>query len=150
MKVGVVLDEGDVLLVQFTSSFALFLGWHLVVCRNTPSVPHTLLAALGESNRFTTYPLSCLFSRIAKYDERRGAKFSSAQKTAKVWNSKSIKNSILGIVKPCGCWPRSLCHVILLNGNFTLFEPVANMVIQFLSTSWLVDLFRRNQLGNGR
>ena len=37
---------------------------------------------LGESNRLTTYPTSCLFSRSSKYDEREGMDFSSVEKTA--------------------------------------------------------------------
>ena len=54
MKTGVY--EGDVVLVQVTSSFAFLFGRHPVVCRSTPSVSHTLLAAPnnkpGESNPF--------------------------------------------------------------------------------------------------
>ena len=36
---------------------------------------------LGESNRLTTYPLSCLFSRVVKYDEREKAEVSLKQNT---------------------------------------------------------------------
>ena len=45
VKFSVVIDEGDVMLVQLAISFAVLIGWHLVVCRSAPSVSHTLLAA---------------------------------------------------------------------------------------------------------
>jgi len=97
MKVGVFVDEGDVVLVQFTSFFAVLLGWHLVVCTSTITVshtnrPHDIDNKLGESTRLTTYPLSCFnFSRIVEYDEGEnvGSAFISAKKTAIAWNKKS-------------------------------------------------------------
>ena len=36
---------------------------------------------LGESSRLTTYPFSCLFSRVSKYDEREDMEFSLVEKT---------------------------------------------------------------------
>ena len=45
MELGVFIDERDVVLVKFTSSLGVPLGWHHEVCRSTPTVPQTQLAA---------------------------------------------------------------------------------------------------------
>ena len=45
MKVDVFVNNGDVVLVQFTSSFAVLLGGQLEVCGSTPRISQTLLTA---------------------------------------------------------------------------------------------------------
>ena len=57
---------------------------------------------LGESNRLTTYPLSCLFSRVVKYDERENLEsvLTSAKKTAIAWKKKSFNEELHFIAKP--------------------------------------------------
>ena len=58
---------------------------------------------LRETNRLTTYPLSCLFSRFVKYDEREneaGSAFTSAKKTAMAWNKKSFNADLHFIAQP--------------------------------------------------
>ena len=60
---------------------------------------------LGESNCLTSYPLSCLFSRVVKYDEREnvgsgGSAFIFAKKTAMAWNKKSFNADSPFIAEP--------------------------------------------------
>ena len=53
---------------------------------------------LGESNRLTTNPLSCLFSRTSKYDERDDMEVSSVGKTALNCKRKNIKTFVQPMV----------------------------------------------------
>ena len=49
MELVVFVDEGDVMLVQFTSSLVVLLGWHYEVCGSTPTVSQTQLAAWHQT-----------------------------------------------------------------------------------------------------
>ena len=49
MELVVFIDEGDVMLVQLTSSLIVFLGWHYEVRGSTPTVPQTQLAAWHQT-----------------------------------------------------------------------------------------------------
>ena len=51
MKVDVFIDDGDIVLVKFTSSFVVLLGRHLEVCGGTPTVSQTQLAARHQTGR---------------------------------------------------------------------------------------------------
>ena len=54
---------------------------------------------LGESNRLTTYPLSCLFSRTSKYDERVDIEVSSEKKTVVDCKRKNVKTFVNPMAK---------------------------------------------------
>ena len=96
MEFVVIVDEGDVMLVQFTSSLVVLLGWHYEVCGSTPTVSQTQLAAyhdikLWRSNCLTTWPRSLLFSLVVKYAVRDDGSSLAAKAAKSVIRSRTIK-----------------------------------------------------------
>ena len=55
MELGILVDDEDLVLVQFTSSFAAFLGRLLEVCGSTPRVSQTQLATRKKTWRLKRF-----------------------------------------------------------------------------------------------
>ena len=94
------------------------------------SRPHDV--KLGESNRLTTNPLSCLFSRTSKYDERDDMEVSSVEKTAVNCKRKTIKSfaQLMSAIEVAAIANNEDC-------NETLKYPLYYMAEKLAHCDWL-------------
>jgi len=82
MELGVFIDEGDIVLVKFTSSLVVLLGRDLEVCGSTRTVSQTQLAARYQTGRLIplhNVALKSFISRVVKYAKRECDSSSTAK-----------------------------------------------------------------------
>ena len=99
MELGVFIDDGDVVLVKFTSSLGVPLGWHHEVRRSTLTVSQTQLAAWHQTLRlklFNNVAQKSFFFRVVMYAVRDDGS-SLAEKAVKsiILSRKIMKKTFL-------------------------------------------------------
>ena len=84
---------------------------------------------LGESNRLTTNPLSCLFSRTSKYDERDDTEVSSVEKTAVNCERKNIKTfaQLMAAIEVAAIANDKDCNETLKYALFYMAEKIRSL-----------------------